>query len=357
MIAPPSLPIDERRPAAVPDDGALLEHGRDVLRTEGRAVLAMADALDAAFCRAVRCIASCTGKVVVTGIGKAGLVAQKISATLASTGSPSHFLHPAEAMHGDLGVLRRDDVVLALSQSGETEEITRLLPHLAAAGVRIIALTGRIDSSLGRAAEVVVATGPVREACTLGLAPSTSTSILLALGDALALVTSAIRRFTSEDFAARHPGGSLGRQLMRVEEAMRPLAQCRTARPDETVRAVFSQPLPARRTGAVMIIDEAGRLAGLFTDSDLARLFERRLDAALDGPIAAVMTTRPTTVVAGTRLRDAVAILEARRLSELPVVEETGRPVGLVDIVDLVGVTPAEAAAAGGAARPGAAAA
>jgi arabinose-5-phosphate isomerase len=291
-------------------------------------------------------IAGCSGKVVVTGIGKAGLVAQKISATLASTGTPSHFLHPAEAMHGDLGVLRRDDIVLALSQSGETEEITRLLPHLVAAGVKIIAFTGRIDSQLGRAAEVVVATGPVREACVLGLAPSTSTSILLALGDSLALVTSSLRRFTHEDFAARHPGGSLGRQLMRVEEAMRPLAQCRTTGPDETVRAVFSQPLPSRRTGAVMIIDTDGMLAGIFTDSDLARLFERRNDAAIDGPIRGVMTNQPTTVTAGTRLRDAVAVLESRRLSERPVVDADGRPVGLLDIVDLDGLAPPEPVAA-----------
>jgi len=339
MTAPLSLPIDDIRS---PSDADVLDHGREILRAEGDAVLRMADALDASFCRAVRMIAGCTGKVVVTGIGKAGLVAQKISATLASTGTPSHFLHPAEAMHGDLGVLRRDDIVLALSQSGETEEITRLLPHLATAAVKIIALTGRTDSQLGRAAEVVVATGPVREACVLGLAPSTSTSILLALGDSLALVTSSLRRFTHEDFAARHPGGSLGRQLMRVEEAMRPLAQCRTAGPDQTVRAVFSQPLPSRRTGAVMIIAADGMLAGIFTDSDLARLFERRNDAAIDGAIRGVMTNQPTTVTAGTRLRDAVAVLESRRLSELPVVDAEGRPVGLLDIVDLVGLVPPE---------------
>ena len=251
-------------------------------------------------------------------------------------------------MHGDLGVLRRDDIVLGLSQSGETEEITRLLPHLAAAGVTIIALTGRADSSLGRAAEIVVATGPIREACVLGLAPSTSTAILLALGDSLALVTSSLRRFTHEDFAARHPGGSLGRQLMRVDDAMRPLSQCRTARPEETVRTVFSQPLPSRRTGAVMIIDDAGMLAGIFTDSDLARLFERRNDVAIDGPIRGVMTSLPTTVTAGTRLRDAVAVLESRRLSELPVVDADGRPLGLLDIVDLVGLVPAEPASATG---------
>lgn len=326
-----------------PPDETILDRGRAILRAEGEAVLATAAALDDAFCRAVRLVETCTGSVVVTGIGKAGLVARKISATLASTGTPSHFLHPAEAMHGDLGALRGDDVVLALSQSGETEEIARLLPHVAARRVPIIALTARPDSTLGRAATVVVATGSVREACGLGLAPSTSTSVMLAIGDALALVTSSLRQFTSEDFAARHPGGSLGRQLMLVEEAMRPLAECRLARADETVRAVFARPLPARRTGAVMVVGDGDRLEGIFTDSDLARLFERRHDDHLDAPIGRVMTARPTTVPSGTRLRDAVAILEARRLSELPVVDPGGRVTGLLDIVDLVGLVPHEA--------------
>ena len=220
-------------------DDDIIAHGREILRAEGEAVLRAADTLDVAFCRGVRLIQRCTGSVVVTGIGKAGLVARKISATLASTGTPSHFLHPAEAMHGDLGALRADDVVLALSQSGETEEITRLLPHLVARGVGIVALTGRPESTLGRVARVVVLTGVLREACDLGLAPSTSTSLLLALGDALALATSRLRQFTPEDFAARHPGGSLGRQLMLVEDAMRPLAECRLAHPSDTVRGHF----------------------------------------------------------------------------------------------------------------------
>lgn len=324
------------------DDEDILEYGRRILRAEGRAVVTAADALDGSFVRAVRMLEGCTGSVVVTGIGKAGLVARKISATLASTGTPSHFLHPAEAMHGDLGTLRGDDVILALSQSGETEEIVRLLPHLAARRIPIVGLTGRGDSALGRAAAVVVATGTVREACGLGLAPSTSTALMLALGDGLALAASALRRFTPEDFAARHPGGSLGRQLMLVEDAMRPLAECRVAAVADTVRAVFARPLPARRTGAVMLIEADGTLAGIFTDSDLARLFERRLDAALDGPISAVMTGRPAVIPVGSRLRDAVAVLEARRVSELPIVDEAGRPVGLLDIVDLVGlVSPA----------------
>jgi len=312
-------------------DDRILDHGREILRAEGEAVLRAADGLDASFCRGVRLLLECTGSVVVTGIGKAGLVARKISATLASTGTPSHFLHPAEAMHGDLGAIRGDDVVLALSQSGETEEITRLLPHLAARRAAIVALTGRADSALGRAATVVVATGALREA-----------SLMLALVDALALVTSSLRQFTAEDFAARHPGGSLGRQLMLVEDVMRPLSECRIARPTDTVREVFARPLPARRTGAVMILDDAGTLAGVFTDSDLARLFERRHDAALDSAIGGVMTSRPTTLPAGTRLRDAIAILESRRLSELPVLDAAERPVGLVDIVDLVGLVPPE---------------
>jgi len=334
--------MDARRSSAEPTDADLLTHGREILRAEGEAILRSADTLGDAFARAVRIVADCTGSVVVTGIGKAGLVARKVSATLASTGSPSHFLHPADAMHGDLGALRADDVVLALSQSGETEEITRLLPHVAARRVRIVAFTGSPQSTLGRAADVVVPTGSVREACDLGLAPSTSTALMLALGDAVALVTSRLRGFTHEEFAARHPGGSLGRQLMRVEDAMRPLARCRTARLGDTVREVFARPLPARRTGAVMILDDAARLAGIFTDSDLARLFERRTDAMLDGPIRDVMTARPTTVVLGTRLCDALALLEARRLSELPVIDAAGRVAGLLDIVDLVGLVPHE---------------
>lgn len=323
-------------------DRDLLARGREILEAEGRAVLAAAETLGASFCKAVRLIHDCTGCVVVTGIGKAGLVARKITATLASTGSPAHFLHPAEAMHGDLGVLRGDDLVLALSQSGESEEITRLVPHLAAANVPIIAITGNPASTLGRAASVVVSSGTLREACALGLAPSTSTAVMLAIGDAVALAASSLRQFTHEDFAKRHPGGSLGRKLASVDEVMQPLEACRVAAPRETVREVFGRTLPARRTGAVMILDDAGGLAGIFTDSDLARLFERRNDAALDAPIAEVMTLRPRTVEAGLRLADAVTLLEQHRLSELPVVDAAGRPVGLLDIVDLVGLVPPE---------------
>ena len=327
---------------AVMGDREVLAQGRAILEAEGQAVLAASEALGLSFCKAVRLIHDCSGSVVVTGIGKAGLIARKITATLASTGSPAHFLHPAEAMHGDLGMLRGDDLVLALSQSGESEEITRLMPHLTALEVPIVAITGNPSSSLGRAARVVVSSGAVREACTLGLAPSTSTAVMLALGDALALAASSLRQFTSDDFARRHPGGSLGRKLATVDEVMQPLASCRVARPLETVREVFGRTLPARRTGAVMILQSDGSLAGIFTDSDLARLFERRNDAALDAAIEGVMTREPRTVPAGLRLSEAVALLEQHRLSELPVVDAEGRPVGLLDIVDLVGLVPPE---------------
>jgi len=325
------------------NDAVVIERGRQVLRAEGEAILAAAAGLELSFCRAVRLLLRCSGSVVVTGMGKAGLVGRKLSATLASTGSPSHFLHPAEAMHGDLGVLRRDDLVLAISQSGETAELTQILPHIEARGIPLLALTGRADSTLGRAADMVIATGRLAEADPLGVAPSTSTAVMLALGDSLALVASSLRGFCHADFAARHPGGSLGLRLLRVEQAMQPLARCRTAAATETVREVFARPLPSRRTGAVMIIAGDGRLAGIFTDSDLARLFERRHDAALDRPISEVMTGQPAAALLGSRLEEAIGLLESRRLSELPVVDAAGRPHGLLDIVDLVGVGTAAA--------------
>jgi arabinose-5-phosphate isomerase len=277
-------------------------------------------------------------------MGKAGLVGQKIMATLASTGTRSHFLHPAEAIHGDLGRIHRDDLVLILSQSGETEEIVRLLPSLAELGVPILAITGSAASTLGRAARVVLELGPIEEACSLGLAPSTSTTAMLALGDALALVTSQMRNFAREDFARYHPGGSLGRKLSKVEHHLRSLEQCRVAPDSHTVRQVLvTVGRPGRRTGAVMLVDAEGRLSGIFTDSDLARLFEARRDGLLDGPIADVMTRQPMTVLVGSRLADAVTTMAGRKISELPVVDAAGRPLGIIDITDVVGLLPRDA--------------
>lgn len=316
---------------------ALLELATAVLRSEATAILDAADMLDESFCKAIELLQNCTGSVVVTGMGKAGLIGRKISATLASTGTPSHFLHPAEAMHGDLGVLRNDDLVLAISQSGETTEVTQILPHIKSRKIPLIAITGQTNSTLGQFASVVVETGRLIEADSLGVAPSTSTTVMLAIGDSMSLVLSRNRGFSHDDFAARHPGGSLGMRLLKVEETMRPVECCRLARPEDTVRQVFARPLPSRRTGAVMIVSAEDHLVGIFTDSDLARLFENRQDDALDRPIREVMTSKPISVPEGTRLEDAVSLLDRRRLSELPVVDASGCPSGLIDVVDLVG--------------------
>ncbi|HWA99655.1 MAG TPA: KpsF/GutQ family sugar-phosphate isomerase [Pirellulales bacterium] len=318
-----------------------IAYAREVLKIEAEAIARIADRLNLDFCRAVELLLGCRGNVVVCGIGKAGIVGQKISATLASTGTRSIFLHPAEAVHGDLGRLHADDVMLVLSHSGETEEVVRLLPSLARLGLPIVAVTARETSTLGRAATVTIALGALKEACPLGLAPSTSTTAMLALGDALALVASRQISFGRLDFARVHPGGALGRELSRVEQQMRSLDECRVAQAERTVREVFAAvERPGRRSGAIMLVDEAGALCGLFTDSDLARLFEARRYDAFDRPICEVMTARPRTVPVGSMLSDAVAIMAERKISELPVVGPSGAPAGLLDITDLVGMIP-----------------
>ena len=320
-----------------------LRHAREIILLESRTLARLAERLDENFCAAVGRLYDCRGSVIVSGMGKAGLVGQKIMATLASTGTRAHCLHPAEAVHGDLGRVHRDDVVLMLSQSGETEEVVRLLPMLAEAKVPIVAITAGSETTLGRAATVVLELGQLEEAGALGLAPSTSTTAMLALGDALALVVSQMRGFRREDFARFHPGGSLGQRLSRVEQLMRDLKSCRVADQEKTVREVLvNVSLPGRRTGAIMLVDERGMLAGIFTDSDLARLFEQRRDPQLDIPISRVMTAGPLSVRLGTLVTDAVDTMARRKISELPVVDAAGRPAGLIDITDVVGLLPTE---------------
>jgi arabinose-5-phosphate isomerase len=321
----------------------LLRFGQEVLAREGTAVLEMARRLSSSFAEAARIIHFCRGCLHVSGLGKAGIVGQKIAATFASLGTRSYFLHPTEAFHGDLGRVRGEDVLLALSSSGETEEILRLCEWVRQLGVKVVAVTQRETSSLGRLATVTIEVGGLEEACPLGLAPTTSTTVMLAVGDALALAVARLRNFGREDFARFHPGGTLGRKLSRVEDLMRPLSQCRVARQEQTVREVLvATSRPGRRTGAIMLVDEAGRLVGIFTDSDLARLFERRADAQLDRPIAEVMTATPITIREGARLSEAVRILAERKISELPVLDSNGRPMGLIDVTDLVSLWPEE---------------
>jgi arabinose-5-phosphate isomerase len=318
-----------------------IRYGREVVAAEARALEQLVERIDASFHDAVDAVLTCRGSVILTGIGKAGLIAQKLTATFASTGARAHYLHPAEAFHGDLGRLHADDVVLALSQSGETAEVLQLLPALRSMGVRLIAMTASAGSTLGRAASIVLALGTLEEACSLGLAPSTSTTAMLALGDALALVVSRLRGFTAEDFARFHPGGALGLKLSAVDDHMRPIEQCRLARANQTVReVVLCSTRPGRRPGAIMLVDDAGRLVGLFTDSDLARLIERRHDAALDQPVHTVMAKAPTSVSTGARMSAAIDILSERKFSELPVVNRLGRPIGMIDVTDVVALLP-----------------
>ena len=325
-----------------------LRHARAIIAEEAEALATVSRRIDGQFCRAVELFYRCRGSVITSGMGKAGLIAQKIAATLASTGTRSHHVHPSEAVHGDLGRIGGDDVLLVLSQSGETDEIVRLLPSLASFGVEMVAIVGSRASTLAKAARVTIELGPLDEACSLGLAPSTSTTAMLAVGDALALVTSRMRDFGREDFARFHPAGNLGRRLARVEEHMRPLADCRVARASQIVREVFVEHSRAgRRTGAIMLTDDAGNLAGLFTDSDLARLFEHKRDAALDRPIREVMTQAPLTVAHGSLMTDAVAIMAQRKISELPVLDGDLKPVGLMDVTDVVGLFPEAALALG----------
>jgi arabinose-5-phosphate isomerase len=327
--------------AALRSEEEILQFGREVVSAEAQALVELVDKLDRSFCRAIELIYKLNGNLIVTGMGKAGHIGQKLAATFASTGTRSHFLHPAEAFHGDLGRVHPYDVVLVLSQSGETSEVVQILPSLKKMGVPVIAVTAHNNSTLSRAAAVTIALGSVEEACSLGLAPSTSTTVMLAVGDALALVASRLKGFGANDFAQFHPGGALGLKLSHVEDYMRPLDDCRVARAADTIREILvSCTKPGRRTGAIMLTDRSGRLAGLFTDSDLARLIENRNDGALDRPVSEAMVAAPTTVPAGEAMTAAIEILAERKISELPVVDADGCPVGMIDVTDVVGLLP-----------------
>jgi arabinose-5-phosphate isomerase len=320
-----------------------LDYARQVVRAEAAALEQVAERLGDSFLRAVELIYNCAGRIAITGTGKSSDVGQKIAGTLNSTGTRAYVLDATRAMHGDLGMVHSDDVVLILSHSGESEEIVRLLAPLRALAKAILALTGNDRSTLARNADVAIVLGPVEEVCPLGLAPSTSTTAMMAVGDALAFVLCRMRSFSRQDFARFHPAGSLGRKLLEVEAVMRRGSDLRIAAASATVRQVFAQVRRrGRRTGAVILIDEEGRLSGLFTDSDLARLFEQRRDDVFDGPISEVMTRSPLTVPQGSLVADAVDLLRRHRISELPVLDRAGRPVGLLDITDVLGFLPAE---------------
>jgi len=328
-----------RRLSSVPKPPAkqdIVEYARAVIRAEAEAVAQLGARLNGGFARAVEMVLACPGRVVVTGMGKPGFIAQKISATFASTGTPSLYLHPAEALHGDLGRLVPGDLVLALSNSGETDELLRLLPAIRRLGAPIVAMTSGARNSLADQADVVLEIGPVPEACPLGLAPTASTVALLAIGDALAMAVQHKRGFSPEQFASLHPGGTLGRQLLRVRDVMRTGTRNPTVLWDLPLRdtaAVMTR--TEGRPGAASVVDAQGKLIGIFTDGDLRRLVQ---DGEMDfsRPVATVMGKSPRTVGPDDLATIAAEMMREIQVDQLPVVDRDGRPVGLLDVQDLL---------------------
>lgn len=325
----------------MPDSNDILTRAREVLTAEGQAILDYVGHLDEAFLDAARAIFRCEGKVVLTGVGKAGIIGQKISATLASTGTLSIYLHPVEALHGDLGRLQRDDVVIALSNSGSSREILDLLDHIKRRGSTLVAMTGRADSPLSHHADVTLCYGEVHEACPLGLAPSVSTTVMLAVGDALALSVMEMRDFQPEDYAVHHPGGALGRKFLRVEEVMSSRAGERLClAPDDVsvADALAKAESSQRRSGAMVLVDADGRLSGILTDADLRRAVVQQGPEVLARDVSALMTRDPKRIGLDDLASEAEAIFNEYRIDELPVVDENGRPVGVIDVQDVLGL-------------------
>ncbi|HEX6881843.1 MAG TPA: KpsF/GutQ family sugar-phosphate isomerase [Planctomycetota bacterium] len=318
------------------DKGDRRARAAEVIRLEARTIEGLIERLDGSFDEAVERILGCRGMVIVTGMGKAGLVGAKLSATFASTGTPSIFLHPSEAMHGDLGRIRADDVVLALTNSGESDELKQLLPHVRRIGAAVVTVTGEPGSSIARLSDSVLDLGRVDEACPLGLAPTASTSAMMALGDALAMVVLAERGFSREDFARYHPAGKLGRQLMKVREIMRtgnelPLVPLGTS----VGQVILTMSRTPGRPGAALIVERDGRLAGIFTDGDLRRLLERG-SVRLEQPVDECMGRHPKTIGPEALVAEAEHHLRAHRIDQIAVVDEAGKAVGLLDVQDLL---------------------
>jgi len=320
--------------AASPDDQQLIASALRALAIEERALGALAARVGAPFARACRLCLECQGRVVVTGMGKSGHIAGKIAATLASTGTPAFFLHPAEAGHGDLGMITRTDLVLALSNSGETPEVVALLPALKRLGVPLIVMTGKSESLLGRAAAVTLDVAVAEEACPLNLAPTASTTAMLAMGDALAVSILEARGFTAQDFARSHPGGTLGRQLLlHVEDLMRTGDAVPRVLPGAPLSAGLVE-MSAKALGMTVVVDEQERVLGVFTDGDLRRVLETRADVH-GTAMSAVMTANPKTIGPRELAAEAVHLMELHSITALPVADAHGRLVGALNVHDL----------------------
>lgn len=312
----------------------MLDRAKEVLTTEAEAILAVRDRLDDSFAAAVRLIVNCEGRVVATGMGKSGSIARKIAGTLASTGSPALFLHPAEGVHGDLGMVTSKDVVIALSNSGETEELIAILPVLKRIGTKLISLVGRVESTLAKASDVVLDVSVEREACPLGLAPTASTTAMLALGDALALAAMEVREFTKQDYAMFHPGGALGRRLtLRVRDVMRTDDRMALVHQDDLVRDVLFA-ITRAGAGAAVVTDDDGKLVGIITDGDVRRHLLKD-EQSLNKRAREIMTANPRVIGPDQLAAEGLGVLEALKIGELPVLDNDRRPIGVLMMKDL----------------------
>lgn len=317
------------------NDDRFLALGSAVVQTEAAAVAALASRIDRSFAEACRYLLSCEGRIVVIGMGKSGHIGGKIAATLASTGSPAFFVHPGEASHGDLGMITTKDVVLALSNSGETDEISAIVPMIKRLGVPLITLTGNPGSSLAREADVNIDVSVDKEACPLGLAPTSSTTAALVMGDALAVALLEARGFSAEDFARSHPGGRLGRRLLvHVADIMHKGGDIPIVRPDMPLRDALVT-MTGKGLGMAVVVDDAGRLLGLVTDGDLRRALDRRLDVH-EVLTRDIMTSPCQSVSPSLVAAEALQIMEMRKINGLPVVDENQRVVGAFNMHDLL---------------------
>jgi arabinose-5-phosphate isomerase len=310
-----------------------LDFARKVLRTEAAAILALVDRIDGEFERAVQLLFECRGRAIVTGMGKSGIICRKIAATLSSTGTSAWFLHPAEAIHGDLGAIREDDVVVALSHSGETEELIRLLESIRRIGAKLIAITGNAKSTLARAADVTLDCGIAEEACPMNLVPTASTTAALAMGDALAMTLLVRKGFREEQFASLHPGGKLGRRLMRVENAMHAGGSAPIVRVTTRMIDVFHE-MSSKRLGMTCVVGADGRLEGVFTDGDLRRLMSRTPNV-LELTAGQVMTPNPITIDRALLAVEALKIMETHKITSIVVVDRSHLVEGVVHLHDL----------------------
>jgi arabinose-5-phosphate isomerase len=306
---------------------------RSVLETEAQAILGLIPQLGADFGRALDLLQATAGRVIVTGMGKSGIIARKIAATMSSTGTPANFLHPAEALHGDLGIVQSTDVVIALSSSGETEELVRLLEAIRRIGARLIALTGNPKSTLGQASDVTLSCHVAEEACPMNLAPTASTTAMLALGDALSMALSVRKGFRAEDFAELHPAGRLGRRLMRVEALMQTGADIPRVKPNAKMPDVIHE-MSSKRLGMTCVVDDKGALAGVVTDGDLRRHMTTRPNL-LEATAADVMTRNPVTVGKAALAAEAIRMMESRKITSLVVTDAGGGIAGVVHLHDL----------------------